>query len=211
MAASLAGRSPAQLTTYLLEPKNWLIVTVLGIGGHADGLAGLGWGLLAALFTAVLPTLFIGYGIRHGRWDDRNVGARMARLIVLAFITTSVAAGLILLIVGGAPAPLTDYLALMLASVALLAVVTTVWNISIHGGRVGFGSRPRPHLRAARRLRLPACRAAGLVPGDARGPQHRPGRGRHRLGALAAGLAYAALVRATGPYRFLRQRYGPPA
>ncbi len=67
-------RSRAQLVTYLLEPKNWLIVTVIGIGGHVDGLAGVGWGLLAACFTAVLPTLFISYGIRHGRWDDRNVG-----------------------------------------------------------------------------------------------------------------------------------------
>ena len=211
MGARQARTSAASRVTYLLEPKNWLIVTVLGIGGHADGLAGLGWGLLAALFAAVLSTLFIGYGIRHGRWDDRNVGARRPRLIVLAFITTSVAAGLILLIVGGAPALLTGYLALMLASVALLAVITTVWKISIHCAvAVGFGGRPRPDLRAAGAFRLPARRAAGLVPGDARGPQHRPGRGRHRAGESATGLAYAALVRLTGPYRFLRYRHGPP-
>jgi membrane-associated phospholipid phosphatase len=125
-------RSPAQLVSYLLEPKNWLIVTVILIGGHADGLAGVGWGLLAAFFAAVLPTLFISYGIRHGRWDDRNVGARRPRLIVLAFITTSVAAGLILLIVLGAPRMLIGYLAFMLASVAVLAGITTVWKISIH-------------------------------------------------------------------------------
>ena len=61
---------------YWLEPKNWLIVTVVAIGWHADGRAGAGWGLLAALFTAVLPTLFISYGVRRGRWSDRNVGAR---------------------------------------------------------------------------------------------------------------------------------------
>jgi membrane-associated phospholipid phosphatase len=125
-------RSPAQLVSYLLEPKNWLIVTVILIGGHADGLAGAGWGLLAAFFAAVLPTLFISYGVRHGRWDDRNVGARRPRLIVLAFITTSVAAGLILLAVLGAPGMLTGYLAFMLASVAVLAAITTVWKISIH-------------------------------------------------------------------------------
>ena len=83
--------------SYWLEPKNWLIVTVVAIGWHADGRAGMGWGLLAALFTAVLPTLFISHGVRHGRWSDRNVGARRPRLLVLAFITASVAAGLIVL------------------------------------------------------------------------------------------------------------------
>jgi len=87
---SLAAR-----VTYLLEPKNWLIVTVIGVGAHADGWAGAGWGLLAAFFAAVLPTVFISYGIRRGRWEDRNVGDRGPRLVVLAFIIASVATGLI--------------------------------------------------------------------------------------------------------------------
>ena len=122
----------ARRCTYWLEPKNWLIVTVVAIGWHADGRAGIGWGLLAALFTAVLPTVFISRGVRDGRWSDRNVGARRPRLLVLAFITASVAAGLILLLVLGAPPLLTGYLAFMLASVAVLAAISTVWKISIH-------------------------------------------------------------------------------
>jgi membrane-associated phospholipid phosphatase len=129
----MSGRQGwARRVTYWLEPKNWLIVTVLAIGWHADGGAGLGWGLLAVLFTAVLPTLFISYGVRHGRWSDRNVGARGPRLVVLAFITASVALGLVLLVVLGAPRLLTGYLTFMLASVAVLALVTVVWKISIH-------------------------------------------------------------------------------
>src|SRR3984893_2520946 len=127
-----ARQAWARRVTYWLEPKNWLILTVVGIGWHADGRAGVGWGLLAALFTAVLPTVFISHGVRHGRWNDRNVGARRPRLLVLAFITASVAAGLILLLVLGAPPLLTGYLAFMLASVAVLAAITTVWKISIH-------------------------------------------------------------------------------
>lgn len=79
LPVSLAAR-----VTYLLEPKNWLIVTVILIGGHADGLAGAGWGVLAAFFAAVLPTVFISSGIRRGRWEDRNVGDRRPRLVVLA-------------------------------------------------------------------------------------------------------------------------------
>ena len=126
------GRSAAELTTYLLEPKNWIIATVILVGWHADGVPGIGWGLLTAMFAGVLPTLFIRHGIRHGRWADRNVGAKRPRLIVLTFITASVASGLALLILLGAPHMLTGYVACMLASVAVLAAITTVWKISIH-------------------------------------------------------------------------------
>src|ERR1700730_16395286 len=133
MAARTGPRgSLAARVTYLLEPKNWLIVTVVAVGSHAAGLAGAGWGVMAAFFAAVLPTVFISRGMRRGRWEDRNVGARRPRLVVLAFITTSVATGLILLLVLGAPAMLTGYLAFMLVSVAVLAAITTVWKISIH-------------------------------------------------------------------------------
>jgi len=122
----------AALATYLLEPKNWIIATVAGVGWRYGGLAGLGWGLVAAFFAAVVPTMFITRGVRRGRWADRNVGARGSRLVVLAFILLSVATGLAVLAVGGAPRELTQYLGCMLASVALLAAITTVWKISIH-------------------------------------------------------------------------------
>jgi len=125
-------RSAAQLVTYLLEPKNWIIATVVAVGYRADGVAGLGWGLLAAFFAAVLPTLFITRGVARGRWDDRNVGAKRPRLIVLAFILASVTAGLLVLATLGAPRQLTWYFGCMLCSVAVLAAITTVWKISIH-------------------------------------------------------------------------------
>lgn len=125
-------RSTAQWVTYLLEPKNWLIATTLAIGWHADGAAGLGFGAVAAVFTAVLPTAFINRGIKRGQWDDRNVGAKRPRLIVLGFLIASVTVGLALLVGLGAPGQLSGYIACMLASVAVLATITTVWKISIH-------------------------------------------------------------------------------
>jgi membrane-associated phospholipid phosphatase len=127
-----ARQAWARRCTDLLEPTNWLIVTVLAVGWHADGRAGLGWGLLAALFAGVLPRVFLSYGVRRGLWSDRTVGARRPRLIVLGFITGSVAVGLILLVVLGAPRLLTGYLAFMLGSVAVLAAITVGWKISIH-------------------------------------------------------------------------------
>jgi hypothetical protein len=195
MGARQAGRSWARRWSYWLEPKNWLIVTVVGIGWHADGRAGIGWGLLAALFAAVLPTLFISYGIRRGRWSDRNVGARRPRLIVLAFITASVAAGLILLVALGAPRMLTGYLAFMLASVAVLAAITTVWKISIHcavaSGSVAILTLTYGPLVLAAyalvallgwsRVALADHTVAQVVAGSV-------------LGAGAAALAYAAVV-----------------
>jgi membrane-associated phospholipid phosphatase len=125
-------RSAAEWVSYLLEPKNWIIATTLAVGWHADGAAGLAWGAVAALFAGVLPTVFINRGVQHGQWDDRYVGAKRPRLIVLAFILASVAAGLALLVGFGAPGELTGYFGCMLASVAALAAITSVWKISIH-------------------------------------------------------------------------------
>jgi hypothetical protein len=125
-------RSVAALATYLLEPKNWIIVTVLAVGWRYGGARGLAWGAVAAFFAAVLPTVFIARGVRRGRWADRNVGARGSRLVVLAFMLGSVFTGLCVLALGGAPQKLTWYFACMLGSVAVLALITTGWKVSIH-------------------------------------------------------------------------------
>jgi membrane-associated phospholipid phosphatase len=129
---AVSSKPAAEWVSYLLEPKNWIIVTTLAVGWHAGGAAGLGWGALAALFAGVLPMIFISRGVRRGQWDDRYVGAKRPRLIVLSFIIASVAAGLGLLAGLGAPGELTGYVGCMLGSVAVLAAITTVWKISIH-------------------------------------------------------------------------------
>ncbi len=194
MPGSLAAR-----VTYLLEPKNWLIVTVVGVGAHADGLAGAAWGLLAAFFAAVLPTVFISYGIRRGRWEDRNVGTRRARLVVLGFITASVATGLILLAVLGAPALLTGYLAFMLASVAALAAITLVWKISIHcavaAGSVTILALVYGPLVLGGYLLVGLLGWARVAVRDHTVPQVVAGS---VLGAMAAFAAYAAIVALAG-------------
>ena len=128
----MKNRSAAEWVSYWLEPKNWIIGTTLAVGWHAGGAAGLGWGAVAALFAGVIPMLFISRGVRRGRWDDRYVGAKRPRLIVLGFIIASVAVGLALLVGFGAPGELSGYIGCMLGSVAVLAAITTVWKISIH-------------------------------------------------------------------------------
>jgi membrane-associated phospholipid phosphatase len=126
------NESAAERVSYLLEPKNWIIASTLAVGWHSDGAAGLAWGTVAALFAGVLPMVFISRGVRRGQWADRYVGAKRPRLIVLSFIIASVAIGLALLVVLGAPGELSGYIGCMLGSVAVLAGITTVWKISIH-------------------------------------------------------------------------------
>jgi hypothetical protein len=131
--ATTTGRSSAaKLITDVLEPKNWIIAAIALLGWGADRLAGLGWAALIAFFAAVLPTLFIRFGIRRWGWADRHVGAKRERMIALMFTTASVTIGVVLMIALGAPYKMTGYIVGMLASAVVIAAITVVWKISVH-------------------------------------------------------------------------------
>lgn len=131
--AAPAARKPfAQHVTDLLEPKNWIIAATILIGWHAGHLAGIGWGLLGALFAAVLPTWFIRRGMRRGRFADRHVGTREHRLTVMAFIIASVGIGVGLQAGLGAPRPVLALTVAMLGAICVLMAITVKWKISVH-------------------------------------------------------------------------------
>jgi membrane-associated phospholipid phosphatase len=131
--ATTAGHSPvARLITDVLEPKNWIIATIALLGWGADRLAGLGWAALIAFFAAVLPTLFIRFGIRRWGWADRHVGAKRERMTALTFTTASVTVGVVLMFALGAPHKMTGYIVGMLASAVVIAAITVAWKISVH-------------------------------------------------------------------------------
>ncbi|WP_323379332.1 phosphatase PAP2 family protein, partial [Streptomyces durbertensis] len=129
----------ARRVTDGLEPKNWIIALTLLVGWRVDGLAGVGWGAFGAFFAAVLPVLFIRYGIRRGRWADRHVGVRRQRLVVMVFIITSVLTGTLLMRLLGAPAEMTALIAAMVATLVVLMAITVVWKVSVHAA-VSAGS-----------------------------------------------------------------------
>jgi membrane-associated phospholipid phosphatase len=111
------------------------------VGAHAGRTvaAGVGWGLTASLFCAVLPFVMIWRGVRQGRLSDRHIGVREQRTRPLLLGLACVLTGLVLLGVLGAPRELT---ALVVASFAGGAVATGVnhfWKSSIHAG-VAAGS-----------------------------------------------------------------------
>ncbi|MGW8779366.1 hypothetical protein ACWGNM_15005 [Streptomyces sp. NPDC055796] len=129
----------ARLITDGLDPKTWIIADTVLIGWHSGRLAGIGWGLLGCLFAAVIPLAFIKYGIRRGRWADRHVGPRRQRVIVLSFVSVSVATGITLLWAFGAPRTMTALVSAMLATLVALLAVTPAWKISVHAA-VSSGS-----------------------------------------------------------------------
>jgi membrane-associated phospholipid phosphatase len=120
------------MVTDVLNPENWVIALVCLLGWKSDGLAGVCWGLLVGLFAAILPVLFVQYGIRHWQWTSRNVGVRRERLAALGFIVASDAAGVLTLLVLRAPRAMTGYLAAMLVTSAVITAITFAWKISVH-------------------------------------------------------------------------------
>jgi hypothetical protein len=122
----------ARLVTDYLDPKNWIVATIFLLGLDAAGLAGVGWAMVIIFFSAVLPVLFIRFGMRWLGFSDRHLGERRHRLVTLAFITSSVTAGVVLMIALGAPYKMTGYIVGMLASAVALGAITLVWKISVH-------------------------------------------------------------------------------
>lgn len=122
----------ARLVSNSLEPATWTVALAAIIGWHAARLTGLGWGLLGAGFAAVIPQIFIAWGLRRGHWDSRHVPIRHDRIIVLGFIVFCVSTGLALLAGLGAPWPVTAAVLVMLLMVIVLLMITVAWKISIH-------------------------------------------------------------------------------
>ncbi|RIV38943.1 phosphatase PAP2 family protein [Micromonospora radicis] len=128
------GRRLARIVTELTAPAVLVSLLSVMIGWHSarGRYSGLAWGLLAAVFVSLIPLAYIVGGVRRGRLTDHHVRLREQRRIPLLFGLGSVAAGLALLAVLGAPRPV---LALVAAGLVGLVVAVTVshwWKMSIH-------------------------------------------------------------------------------
>lgn len=122
----------ARRVTDGVEPKNVIIAVLPLIGIARYGLTGLAWAAFAALFAAVIPTWFIRNGMRRGSIEDRHVGKRQRRLVVLPFIMASVLLSFAVMIWAGAPADMTAMVAAMFASLVPIMVITVWWKVSVH-------------------------------------------------------------------------------
>jgi membrane-associated phospholipid phosphatase len=137
----MARRRVARLVSEALAPTSFAaLMPLLVVWWRAPGpLQALGWWLVAVVFTAVLPTVFVLRGVRRGRLSDHHIAVRAQRPVPLLVGTASVAAGLGLLLAGGAPTDLVALVAAMVAGLVVSLLVTLRWKISLHTG-VAAGS-----------------------------------------------------------------------
>ncbi|MFJ8625155.1 hypothetical protein ACIRD3_20240 [Kitasatospora sp. NPDC093550] len=131
-AAPTVRTTWARRITDGVEPKNVIIAVLPLMGVLRYGWTGLGWAAFAALFAAVIPTLFIRRGMRKGTVEDRHVGHRQRRLTVLPFIMGSVLISFAVMILLDAPSDMTAMVLAMFASLIPILVITAWWKVSVH-------------------------------------------------------------------------------
>jgi membrane-associated phospholipid phosphatase len=128
----------ARVITEVLAPANLVIALLLFIGWHSTrGWAGLGWGLLAALFCGVIPISVVLLGVRRGDLTDKHIRIRGQRVVPMAASMLSVVAGVALLYVLGAPRDVSALVVAMLVGLISSMAVTVWWQISIHNSVAG--------------------------------------------------------------------------
>ncbi|MFD7093516.1 hypothetical protein [Streptomyces xanthophaeus] len=116
-----------------LAPGNLVVGLLLLIGWHSTGSwAGLGWGLLAAVFCGVIPIGIIMFGVQRGALTDQHIRVRRQRVLPMALSLVSVVAGIALVHALGAPADVSALVVAMLVGLASSLLVTLGWQISVH-------------------------------------------------------------------------------
>ncbi|MEV6298206.1 phosphoesterase PA-phosphatase [Actinoplanes sp. NPDC051861] len=130
------GDRIARIVSEVLAPAVLVAVLLLTVGWHAGETPGVSrwWGLPGALFAAVIPLGYVLHGVRAGRFTDHHIPERADRRIPLIFGTGSLVTGLILLIVLDAPREVLALLAAGGVGLAVFALVTHWWKMSIHAG-----------------------------------------------------------------------------
>jgi hypothetical protein len=131
----------ARALTEVFAPPVLAAALPVVIGVHAGRSlpTGLAWGMLASVFSAVIPYAVIWYGVRQGRLSDRHIGVREQRTKPLALGLLSVLVGLALLGLFGAPHELIALVVAMFACGLVATIVNHFWKLSVHAS-VAAGS-----------------------------------------------------------------------
>lgn len=124
--------STARTVTDVLQPRNVLLVGMLGIGLAAAGdWTGLLWGMLGALCAGLVPAGYIEWERKRGTWGDRHVVDRTKRAPIFFVILGSVGAGSVVMVLGHAPTGILFSMLALWVTTVLLLTVNTAWKISV--------------------------------------------------------------------------------
>ncbi len=127
-------RTLARAVTELFAPAAVVAVLLGAVAWHtarttADALL---WGTIAVAFAAVVPFVYIVYGVRKRRLTDHHVRVREQRRLPLLVGMVSVLIGFALIALGGAQRELVALVGAMVVGLATSGLVTLFWKISIH-------------------------------------------------------------------------------
>jgi membrane-associated phospholipid phosphatase len=122
----------AHLVTTATSPTLLLAVLYPVVGALAVGAVGVAWSLVGMLFTVAIPAFIVDRGVRTGRYTDHHLREREQRAVPLGLAALSVATGVVVLLVAGAPREISALQVAVLVTVAVATGITLVWKVSFH-------------------------------------------------------------------------------
>ena len=122
----------AHLVTTATSPTLLLAVLYPVVGALAVGAVGVAWSLVGMLFTVAIPAFIVDRGVRTGRYTDHHLREREQRTVPLGLAALSVATGVVVLLVAGAPREISALQVAVLVTVAVATGITLVWKVSFH-------------------------------------------------------------------------------
>ncbi len=192
--AGVGVRGVARVVTEVFAPGVLIAAQLVAVGWHAGQGGDRWWGLVAALFAAVIPFAYIVRQVHRGRLTDHHIAVREQRRLPLTVGVASVVAGLLVLVAAGAPRELLALVAAGAVGLAVCAGVTHWWKLSIHSavaagtvvvlstvyGHAMLGAAPIVAVIGWARVRMAAHTVAQVVAGAV-------------VGALIAGTVFPAM------------------
>jgi membrane-associated phospholipid phosphatase len=130
----------ARVVTEVLSPAVIVVALPLAVAWQGTGYQRwptIGWGLLVALFYSVVPMAIMVWGARRGRWDGHWVRERERRLVPFLLCLVSTVAGLVIMLVGGAPQAVIALAWSMIATLIACLAITRWWKVSVHATVAG--------------------------------------------------------------------------
>ncbi len=133
-AVDARRRRLARLVTEVLAPVPTVSLLLLAIAWHSAATTAdaVKWAVVSVLFASLLPFLHLLRRVRQRRLTDIHVRRREQRPEVLLVGIISVAIGLVILALAGAPRELVALVAAMVAGLSICTFITLFWKVSFH-------------------------------------------------------------------------------